>query len=1391
MKTMLKPKHTHKLKRIGSILAIVTLLAQSFWLFHLPIASAQIPAEYKPNYKFATERAKIEEILYKIDAKKKNGQAVETFHFSSLLQNFNVVFNYLPQTPEYKSVYESCRVGAEELSTAYDINTMSLFSNNCLTPINEIFKEIVNKYTVKAKVVASPPQGSAPLTVTFDWRWSSDEASKTTIPSNNYFWYFTDTNGVEQSIGRWPVVKYTFKKEGNYVVHLTVRSANADAKGIFDGEATTNINVGPQAANLITFANGKRLKEDIPIKFTSQEAADGLRIDGSATTPLGGRQIMKHEWQVTNSNGENLYKNGGNNAPSNFRVSMPSNGSYTVTLKILDNENNTVEKTYEIIIADPIATIKVSPNDWGNTSSIYSFDASTSYSVQSTLKTYTRTITDSDGNEVATSKGKTLQQKFPKPGTYRVKLRVIDELGNDNEEAATIEVSSTPPVPQFTIEPVKQRHLPSQFILDASPSYDVDTANDNDALSYEWTFSNNDNVTIDQTYDNGKRIKVSFKEKWAYKITLNVKDRYGKIAETVKDQDVASSLRPYIFVNPVSTQLGNSTTFKAKTNKLVANYEWDFGDGNTRKVQDDQIVHTYKKVGNYRIKLTVTTADWDTNSVFANAFIGEANSPIPAFTVANQQADVLIPEWTCKDPSGAQSPAFLVERYQEFVIDGSESVNVQWGKDNLLFYFKPQNGDTAKRQQMRHKFDEVGCQFMDFTVEDTAISKTSSTRLWFFVTNAKPKIQNILMTFPQLGNTYGIGIGQNAPKDIFKTDVDPLVVKIDAVNTIDTDWSISKYKWYYYNIDDPQRWLEIKYTPANIPYVYFSIPRLAWEYRFGVEAYDNDGESTKSEESIGKWPVVFFPPDSKNPDIPIVTLRVDKINTKVGEQVTLEAIAKITSNRNDFLTNRTISYDFDGDGERDMTTKDDKVTYVYKNVGTFSPRVKVTYRSRTGIAYGETVTVEKWVKAWLLYAVVWNTLIARDTSYGEITNRKFCTDVRQCRNNAASIIENQTYFKKEYTTSGKYLVRYDVEDKNGNASSLGSIIVNATEPAPKDAINLITLPAPSQDGTVAVGKSLENKILFYAAYQWGDCYIDTDISKDSTNKWQPDQNRDIACNVETLYEYKNPSVGSTIARLYYAPPDSSELQHKDITIQFLDYAVELPSDIKATYDKIESVLIRLWDNLPDLKSILLQLRNGIVAWDDTSSLVLQLKDVIENKQGSIDPLTQQQLDDILITLEDKTTVSAQWGTKYAQARSTIIDLFPTNRKSEIATLFEEIDNAAWDKAKIKNLMFKILDIGKEEFDKKAMDEIDMQWLQQEVCTIINYYEITGTTCKVVDTDGEEIAQPTIETTDSSSTSLGRKIAKVVGIIVGILWAWFVILVIIFALKAKKKQESAG
>lgn len=157
-----------KQKRIVIGVMLMGLLFQTFP--SIPRAYAQVSAEYKPNYKFAAERDKIEETNRTINAKQKNGQTVEVYHFRDLLKNYNTLFQYLPQKSEYKSVYEDCRILTESLAKQYDPNEYTQYYNNCLAPLNEIFKEIANSNTVRAKISGKPTEGSAPLTVTFDGR---------------------------------------------------------------------------------------------------------------------------------------------------------------------------------------------------------------------------------------------------------------------------------------------------------------------------------------------------------------------------------------------------------------------------------------------------------------------------------------------------------------------------------------------------------------------------------------------------------------------------------------------------------------------------------------------------------------------------------------------------------------------------------------------------------------------------------------------------------------------------------------------------------------------------------------------------------------------------------------------------------------------------------------------------------------------------------------------------------------------------------------------------------------------------------------------------------------------------------------------------------------------
>gem|GEM_PF-5884562 len=92
--------------------------------------------------------------------------------------------------------------------------------------------------------------------------------------------------------------------------------------------------------------------------------------------------------------------------------------------------------------------------------------------------------------------------------------------------------------------------------------------------------------------------------------------------------------------------------------------------------------------------------------------------------------------------------------------------------------------------------------------------------------------------------------------------------------------------------------------------------------------------------------------------------------------------------------------------------------------------------------------------------------------------------------------------------------------------------------------------------------------------------------------------------------------------------------------------------------------------------------------------------------------------------------------------------------------------------------------------KGNIDEIDFNYIRTSLCTLINYYELPSKTCGSQDelAPGDE-SEITKDLTSQKSSSLLSKVLRVVLIIVIILALVFGVLIVIFAIKAKKQQQS--
>jgi hypothetical protein len=155
---------------------------------------AQVPADYLPNSHINTSWNSILNTLTELQAYRKTGNEVPASMFRSLNSNFKVAFKYFPNNPSYNVIYRQCDITTAQLSTEVKYDDYNTFVSKCFDPLSAILKDIQNNFTVVSVLKANPRVGQAPLSVTLDASASTDPSNET-IPSNNFFWYYTNTAG--------------------------------------------------------------------------------------------------------------------------------------------------------------------------------------------------------------------------------------------------------------------------------------------------------------------------------------------------------------------------------------------------------------------------------------------------------------------------------------------------------------------------------------------------------------------------------------------------------------------------------------------------------------------------------------------------------------------------------------------------------------------------------------------------------------------------------------------------------------------------------------------------------------------------------------------------------------------------------------------------------------------------------------------------------------------------------------------------------------------------------------------------------------------------------------------------------------------------------------------
>jgi hypothetical protein len=173
---------------------------------------------------------------------------------------------------------------------------------------------------------------------------------------------------------------------------------------------------------------------------------------------------------------------------------------------------------------------------------------------------------------------------------------------------------------------------------------------------------------------------------------------------------------------------------------------------------------------------------------------------------------------------------------------------------------------------------------------------------------------------------------------------------------------------------------------------------------------------------------------------------------------------------------------------------------------------------------------------------------------------------------------------------------------------------------------------------------LENSVLFYIKYNnpTGVCYVDVDVSIDSKNEGNPQQNKDFLCNQAHLQAYI-PSYQSITGKIYYE--DAGTLQVQDFIVSFLDFELTLDDRTREIYLLINEVLSTIdpeAGNNQFLIDQLIALKESVLDKNDVKAIVVSIQNTLNTQNLTLSTTETQKINTIIELLQDK-SVSAALG----------------------------------------------------------------------------------------------------------------------------------------------------
>ena len=237
------------------------------------------------------------------------------------------------------------------------------------------------------------------------------------------------------------------------------------------------------------------------------------------------------------------------------------------------------------------------------------FDASGSRDSDGRVVTYQWNWGDGDAESTTSP---TIRKDYEAPGTFNVRLTVVDDSGASASASQTITVgASAMPTAAFVFSPASPA-INEAVHFDATASA---APSGRAIVRYEWTFGDG---TATTTTSRTTTKAGGYAAAGDYVVTLRVTDSAGLTAITTQTVTATTTsadgpTAEFTF-SPTDPHPGTEVTFDAKDSiapqgRTIVLYEWNFGDTPEENVVDATgriVAHTYDEEFTYTVTLTVT-----------------------------------------------------------------------------------------------------------------------------------------------------------------------------------------------------------------------------------------------------------------------------------------------------------------------------------------------------------------------------------------------------------------------------------------------------------------------------------------------------------------------------------------------------------------------------------------------------------------------------------------------------------------------------------------------------------------------------------------------------------------------------------------------------------------